>query len=157
MSKAESIESSDLMDSTRWGWRCMRQRQETDSWKRPAATTWAAEFLLREGESSEFLGSWSNASAVHEAKKRRAKQVISCSFPRGKWLHMIGARGANFAKERERWTWKPKTSRRKQWLTFKVPAAKRDGAQSEKTNVSHTLRWSWRATPICSGSSGGFL
>ena len=83
---------SDLMDSTRWGWRCMLQLQETDSWKKPATTTWAAEFLLREGESREFLGSWLHSSAVHEAKKRRTKQVISCSFPCGKWLHMIGAR-----------------------------------------------------------------
>ena len=44
------------MDSTRWGWRCMLQLQETDIWKKPATTTWAAEFLLREGESREFLG-----------------------------------------------------------------------------------------------------
>ena len=85
---------SDLMDSTRWGWRCMLQLQEADNWKKPAATTWAAEFLLREGESREFLGSWINSSAVHEAKKRRAKQVITCSFPCGKWLHMIGARAS---------------------------------------------------------------
>jgi hypothetical protein len=55
----------------------MLQLQETDSWKKPATTTWAAEFLLREGESREFLGSWLHSSAVHEAKKRRTKQVIS--------------------------------------------------------------------------------
>ena len=85
---------SDLMDSMRWGWRCMLQLQEANNWKKPAATTWAAEFLLREGESREFLGSWINSSAVHEAKKRRAKQVITCSFPCGKWLHMIGARAS---------------------------------------------------------------
>ena len=72
---------SDLMDSTRWGWRCMLQLQETDSWKKTATTTWAAEFLLRECESREFLGSWLHSSAVHEAKKRRTKQVTSCSFP----------------------------------------------------------------------------
>ncbi len=83
---------SDLVDSTRWGWRCMVQLQETDTWKKPATTTWAAEFLLREGESREFLASWLHSSAVHEAKKRRTKQVISCSFPCGKLLHMIGAR-----------------------------------------------------------------
>ena len=52
------------------------QLQEADNWEKPAATTWAAEFLLRDGESREFLGSWINSSAVHEAKKRRAKQVI---------------------------------------------------------------------------------
>ena len=60
--------------------------------KNRLTTTWAAEFLLREGESREFLGSWLHSSAVHEAKKRRTKEVISCSFPCGKWLHMIGAR-----------------------------------------------------------------
>jgi hypothetical protein len=55
---------SDLMDSTRCGWRCMLQLQEADNWKNPAATTWAAEFLLG-----------------------RAK---AC----GKWLHMIGTRAS---------------------------------------------------------------
>ena len=84
----------DLMDQERWGWRCMLQLREEKNWKKPAATTWAAEFLLREGESRECLGSWINSSAVHEAKKRRAKQVITCSFPCGKWLHMIGARAS---------------------------------------------------------------
>jgi hypothetical protein len=85
---------SDLMDSTRWGWSCMLQLQEADNWVKPAVTTWAAEFLLRDGESREFLGSWINSSAVHEAKKRRAKQVITFSFPCGRWLHMIGARAS---------------------------------------------------------------
>jgi hypothetical protein len=82
----------DLMNNERWGWRCMLQLQEAENWTKPAATTWAAEFLLREGESRECLGSWINSSAVHEAKKRRAKQVITCLFPCGKWLHIIGAR-----------------------------------------------------------------
>ena len=72
---------SDQMDNTRWGWRCMLQLQETDIWKERATTTWAAEFLLRKVESREFLGSWLHSSAVHEAKKRRTKQVTSCSFP----------------------------------------------------------------------------
>jgi hypothetical protein len=72
---------SDFMDSTRWGWSCMLQLQGADNWETPADTTWAAEFLLKDGESREFLGSWINSSAVHEAKKRRAKQVITCSFP----------------------------------------------------------------------------
>ena len=56
---------SDLLDSTRWGWSCMLHLQETDNWERPTTTTWAAEFLLRDGESREFLGSWINSSAVH--------------------------------------------------------------------------------------------
>jgi len=81
---------SDLMDTEWWGRRCMLQLQEAENWNKPAATTWAAEFLLREGESRECLGSWINSSAVHEAKKRRAKQVITCSFPCGRWLHRIG-------------------------------------------------------------------
>ncbi len=67
----------------------MLQLQEAENWNKPADTTWAAEILLREGESRECLGSWINSSAVHEAKKRRAKQVITCSFPCGKWLHRI--------------------------------------------------------------------
>ena len=40
----------DLMETTRWGWGCMLQLQEVEDRKAPVATTWAAEFLLREGE-----------------------------------------------------------------------------------------------------------
>ena len=120
---------SDLMDSTRWGWSCMLQLQEMDTWGKPATTTWAAEFLLRDGESREFLGSWINSSAVHEAKKRRAKQVITCSFPCGKWLHKIGARmnqDVNSAKEKGERTWhRLPPSQWKQWRTFKAPDVKR--------------------------------
>ena len=83
---------SDLMNKERWGRRCMLQLQEAENWNKPAATTWVAEFLLRECESRECLGSWINSNAVNEAKKRRAKQVITCSFPCGKWLHRIGVR-----------------------------------------------------------------
>ena len=84
----------DLLSNERWGRRCMLQLQEDEKWSKPTTTTWAAEFLLREGESREFLGSWIRFGAVHEAKKRRAKQVITCSFPCGKWLHKIGARAS---------------------------------------------------------------
>ena len=45
---------SDLMDSTRWGWRCMLQLQETDSWKKPATTTWAAGFCLGKAKAESF-------------------------------------------------------------------------------------------------------
>ena len=43
----------DLMDNERWGRRCILQLQEAENWNKPAATTWAAEFLLAEGESRE--------------------------------------------------------------------------------------------------------
>ena len=118
---------SDLMHSKRWGWKCMLQLQETDSWKIPATTTWAAEFLLREGESREFLGSWLHSSAVHEAKKRRAKQVISCSFPCGKWLHMmvlVRVWDANFASVRERRTRMRQMFRWRQLLTSRALVAR---------------------------------
>jgi hypothetical protein len=42
----------------------MLQLQEADNWEKPAATTWAPEFLLTDGENREFLGSWINSSAV---------------------------------------------------------------------------------------------
>jgi ribonuclease HI len=84
----------DLMNRARWGWECMRQLQETEDRQTPGATTWAADFLNREGKSRDFLGLWFASCAVHEAKKRRATQVITCSFPCDKWLHMIKARGS---------------------------------------------------------------
>ena len=47
----------DLLGKKRWAWKCMLQLQEIEDRKTPAATTWAAEFLLRAGESRKFLGS----------------------------------------------------------------------------------------------------
>jgi hypothetical protein len=82
------------VDNERWGWECMLQLQETEDRKPPAATTLATEFLLRVGESREFLGLWINSGAIHDAKRSRATQVITCSFPCGKWLHMFGARAS---------------------------------------------------------------
>jgi len=72
----------------------MLHLQEAEDRKAPEATTWATELLLRVGKSREFLGLWINSGAIHEAKRRRATQVITCSFPCGKWLHVIGARAS---------------------------------------------------------------
>jgi hypothetical protein len=47
----------DLMINESWGRECMLQLQEDENWNKLTTTTWAAEFLLREGESREFLGS----------------------------------------------------------------------------------------------------
>ncbi len=112
----------------------MLQLQEAENWNKPAATTWAAEFLLREGESRECLGSWINSSAMHEAKKRRAKQVITCSFPCGKWLHRIGVRkspGCDLAKEKGGKTrYRVMSSHWKQWRIFKAQDVKRKSKAS---------------------------
>jgi hypothetical protein len=60
----------DLKDSNRWGWECMLQLQEAKDRKSPAATTWAAEFLLRVGENREFLGLWINSGAIQKGDER---------------------------------------------------------------------------------------
>jgi len=36
----------------------MRQLQETENRQTPGATTWEVDFLIREGESREFLDLW---------------------------------------------------------------------------------------------------
>jgi hypothetical protein len=41
-----------------------------------AATTWAAEFLLREGESKECLGSWIHLNAVHEKASQAGNHML---------------------------------------------------------------------------------
>jgi hypothetical protein len=46
----------------------MIQLQEAENWNKPAATTWAAEFSLREGESRECLGSWIMLVTVSNVK-----------------------------------------------------------------------------------------
>ena len=112
------------MDSKHWGWECMLQLQEAEDRKTPAATTWAAEFCLRTGECREFLGSWINSGAIHEAQKRRSTQVTTCSFPCGKWLHMIGARASSQCelcrRERRHGQEAIEHLPKKNWHTFKV-------------------------------------
>jgi len=66
---------------------------------------------------------------IHEAKKRRATQVITCSFPCGKgciWLEHGQANGASVAEEWED-TDKERlnTCRKKQWRKFKAQGVKR--------------------------------
>jgi hypothetical protein len=56
----------------------MLQLQEVEDRKTPAATPWAAKFLIREVDSREFLGLWITSGAIHEGKRRRATQVIKC-------------------------------------------------------------------------------
>jgi hypothetical protein len=45
---------SDLMDSTRWGWSCVFQLQDTDNWVKPAATTWQLSFYLETVKAENF-------------------------------------------------------------------------------------------------------
>ena len=54
----------------------MLQLQEAENWNKPAATTWAAEFLLREGESKECLGSWIHLNAVHEKASQAGNHML---------------------------------------------------------------------------------
>ena len=79
----------EVLDTVEWNWQCMTQLQEAENRTSPAATTWAAEFLLRPGESREILGQWMSSNAIHENKKRRATQIVTGSFPCRKWLHKL--------------------------------------------------------------------
>ena len=106
------------------------------SQENPSSHNMGCRFLLRAGGSKEFLGSWINSGAIHEAKKRRLTQVITCSFPCGKWLHVIGveygqAHVASSAEESEDNDKKRlNTCRKKQCRTFKVGSVKRKGRAS---------------------------
>jgi hypothetical protein len=62
----------------------MIQLQVAENRQSPGATTWAADFLNRDGENRNNFGLWFASGAVHEAKKRRATEVITYSFPCGK-------------------------------------------------------------------------
>ena len=90
------------------------------------------------------VGSWINSGAIHEAKKRRATQEFTCSFPCGKWLHMIGARSNAVRSVGERETtgknrWKP--YRKKRLLTYKA----RDVQRKVRASVigAHNKCWKY--------------
>ena len=59
----------DLMSNERWGRECMLQLHEDENWNKPTTTTWTAEFLLREGESREFLAHGSGPVQYPKLKK----------------------------------------------------------------------------------------
>ena len=52
----------DVMDSTRWGWECMLQLQETEDMKTPAATIWAALGGRNHGVLRAYFG-WEKAGS----------------------------------------------------------------------------------------------
>ena len=64
----------DLMSNDRWGRECMLQLQEDENWNKPTTTTWAAEFLLREGESRELLGSWIRSGEYQKLRKEESSK-----------------------------------------------------------------------------------
>ena len=83
------VRSGDVIDSKPWSERCDEVIKRGDSGL-PSTTTWAAGFLLRKGQSREALGKWlTNRVVPGKRRSRRALQVITGTFPCGKWLHKI--------------------------------------------------------------------
>ena len=135
----------------------MTQLQEEENRTSPAATTWAAEFLLRQGESRDILGQWINSSAVHENKRRRATQVITCSFPCRKWLHKLYSRISPFCelcrKEREA-SGQPADNLPLE--TSRVRVAKRRNEASSKRTIAagnSSFKPSWNTEKLRESSS----
>jgi hypothetical protein len=64
------------MDSTRWGWECMLQLQEVEDRKTPAATTWTAEFLLREGEAGSSSGCGSHPELFIKQRRDERRRLL---------------------------------------------------------------------------------
>ena len=85
------IRSGDVMDIESWSERCDEALKRGDDGM-PSTTTWAAGFLLRKGQSREALGKWLTNRAVPWKRRRRTLQVITGTFPCGKWLHKIKKR-----------------------------------------------------------------
>jgi hypothetical protein len=110
----------------------------------PGATTWDADFLNREGESREFLGMWFASGAVHEAKKRRATQVITCSFPCGKWLHIIKARASPSCElcKRERGQGRATVKALPEETVAHIQSAQ-CAAQKKSVTVAHNKCWKY--------------
>ena len=85
------VRSGDVVDSERWSERCDEAIKRGDSGM-SSTTTWAAGFLLRNGQSREVLGKWLTNREVPWKRRRRTLQVITGTFPCGKELHKIKMR-----------------------------------------------------------------
>ena len=71
----------EVLDTVEWNWQCMTQLQEAENRTSPAATTWAAEFLLRPEESREILGQWMRLGyrkKGERANKNRYFVILPC-------------------------------------------------------------------------------
>ena len=121
----------------------MTQLQETEIRTSPAATTWAVKFLFRPGESREILGQWMSSNAVHENKRRRTTQVITCSFPCRKWLHKLYSHISPFCelcrKEREA-SGQPTDSLPLETVAHIQSA----GCKAQKQSVTQAHKSSWK-------------
>ena len=56
----------------------------------PVTDTWTADFLSREGESRECIGSYLQDKKVSWTAKRRLIQVCGGTFPTNKWCYKVG-------------------------------------------------------------------
>jgi len=133
----------EVLNTAEWNWQCMTQLQEAENRTSPAATTWAAEFLLRPGESREILGQWMSSSAIHENKQRRATQIITGSFPCGKWLHKLYSHVSPFCElcRREREASGCTTDNLPLETVAHIQSA---GCKAQKESVTHAHNSCWK-------------
>jgi len=84
------VKSGKFKDDQAWGKECFEDLESRGLGKTDT-TTWTTDFLVR-GESREELGKWLRNRAVPWKRRRRLIQVVTDTFPCGKWLDKIGRR-----------------------------------------------------------------
>ena len=89
---AHVIQQQGLGDRVAWGKWCYEELEkereqggEKASWK--GADTWCTNFLIRPGQSRQFLADWLSNESVPMKSRRRLMQLVLGNFPCGAWVH----------------------------------------------------------------------
>jgi len=91
-SMVKVLQQNTWIDDRKFLKSCVRARVEQGSINHPAYGTWTTDFMLRENESSAFLGKYLNDPRVPWRHKRREMMAISGIIPVAKWLAKIKQR-----------------------------------------------------------------
>jgi len=89
---AHVIRQQGLGDRVAWGKWCYEELEKEReqggakaSWK--GADTWCTNFLIRQGQSHQFVADWISNESVPMKRRRRIMQLELGNFPCGTWVH----------------------------------------------------------------------
>ena len=89
---AHVIRQQGLGDRVAWGKWCYEKLEkkreqggEKARWK--VTDTWCTNFLIRQGQSHQFVADWIGNESVPMKRRRRIQQLELDNFPCGTWVH----------------------------------------------------------------------
>jgi len=85
----EGLQQNSWIDNSKFLKSCVRARAEQGNKNHPTYGTWTADFMLRQNESTLFLGKYTNDLRVPWRHRRQEMMAIAGTILVAKWLSKI--------------------------------------------------------------------